>query len=66
MTPLSLYIALTPHRDWLRALPVDEQPSSYVVPYVAQQVAQCKGIAVEEVGHATSRNFETLFKGVAP
>ena len=34
------------------------------VPYVAMQVAQTKGLAVEEVAHATSRNFETLFQGV--
>ena len=35
------------------------------VPYVAQQVAQTKGLALEAVAEATSRNFETLFKGVA-
>lgn len=46
MTPLSLYLALTPHRDWLRALPVDEQPASYVVPYVAQQVEHVLGVRV--------------------
>ena len=46
MTPLSLYIALAPHRDWLRALPVDEQPESYVVPYVAQQVEHVLGVRV--------------------
>ncbi|MFT4242812.1 MAG: TatD family hydrolase [Acidovorax sp.] len=34
------------------------------VPYVARQVAATRGIAVEEVAEATSRNFETLFKGV--
>jgi TatD DNase family protein len=35
------------------------------VPYVAQQVAQTKGLTVQEVAHATSRNFENLFQGVA-
>ena len=54
----SPYLAPVPYRG------KTNNPS--FVPYVAQQVAQCKGIAVEEVGHATSRNFETLFKGVAP
>ena len=34
------------------------------VPYVAQQVAQCKGLSVQEVAEATSRNFERLFPGV--
>ena len=54
----SPYLAPVPYRG------KTNNPS--FVPYVAQQVAQCKGIAVEEVGHATSRNFETLFKGVMP
>jgi TatD DNase family protein len=36
---------------------------SYVA-YVAQQVAQLRGLPVEEVGALTSRNFETLFAGV--
>lgn len=31
------------------------------VPYVAQQLAQVRGLAVEEVARATSRNFERLF-----
>jgi TatD DNase family protein len=31
---------------------------------VARQVAQTRGIAVEAVAEATTRNFETLFKGV--
>ena len=34
------------------------------VPYVAKQVAELRGMAVEEVGALTSRNFETLFPGV--
>lgn len=35
------------------------------VPYVAQQVAQTKGLSVQEVAQATSRNFEALFKEVS-
>ncbi|RYF39531.1 MAG: DNAase, partial [Comamonadaceae bacterium] len=34
------------------------------VPYVAKQVATTKGLAIEDVARATSRNFEILFKGV--
>ena len=34
------------------------------VPYVAQQVAQVRGMAVEEVAHLTSANFNRLFSGV--
>ncbi|CAN7627483.1 TatD family hydrolase [Acidovorax sp. LjRoot117] len=52
----SPYLAPVPHRG--------KTNSPAYVPYVAQQVAQTKGIAVEEVAEATSRNFETLFKGV--
>lgn len=36
------------------------------VPYVAQQIAQLRGMAVEAVAEATSRNFEQLFTRVAP
>ena len=32
------------------------------VPYVARQIAELKGLPVEAVAQATSRNFETLFK----
>ena len=35
------------------------------VPYVAQQIAELKGLSVEAVADATSRNFETLFAGAA-
>jgi len=35
-----------------------------LVPYVARQVAETKGLTIEEVAAATSRNFDTLFKGV--
>jgi TatD DNase family protein len=34
------------------------------VPYVAQQLAQLRGMAVEEVAQATTSNFERLFQGV--
>ncbi|MDR2851778.1 MAG: TatD family hydrolase [Burkholderiaceae bacterium] len=34
------------------------------VPYVAQQIAQVRGIALDEVAYATSANFEKLFKDV--
>ena len=35
-----------------------------LVPYVARQIAELRGLAVEEVGELTSRNFEALFSGV--
>jgi len=31
------------------------------VPYVAKQMAELKGVDVEAIAFATSRNFETLF-----
>ncbi len=34
------------------------------VPYVAAQIAALRGISVEAVAHATSANFDTLFKDV--
>ena len=34
------------------------------VPYVAQQIATVRGLEVEAVAEATSRNFENLFRGV--
>jgi TatD DNase family protein len=34
------------------------------VPFVAAQLAQLRQLAVEEVAALTSRNFETLFKGI--
>ena len=36
------------------------------VPHVARQLAELKGLAVEEIAHATSRNFEALFEVNAP
>ena len=52
----SPYLAPVPYRG------KTNNPS--YVPYVAQQVAQCKGLSVQEVAEATSRNFERLFPGV--
>jgi len=34
-----------------------------LVPYVAKQIAEVRGMAVEAVGELTSRNFERLFAG---
>jgi TatD DNase family protein len=34
------------------------------VPHVARQVAETKGLALEVVAEATSRNFDRLFPGV--
>jgi TatD DNase family protein len=34
------------------------------VPFVAKQIAQIKGIPIDEVAEATSRNFDQLFKAV--
>ena len=34
------------------------------VPFVAKQIAQIKGLTVDEVAEATSRNFDQLFKAV--
>jgi TatD DNase family protein len=52
----SPYLAPVPYRG--------KTNSPAYVPHVAQQVAQTRGMAVQEVAEATSRNFETLFKGV--
>ena len=54
----SPYLAPVPYRGKVN------NPS--YVPYVAQQVAETKGVPVATVAEATSRNFETLFKGVMP
>lgn len=34
------------------------------VPYVARQIAELRGLSLEEVAEATSHNFETLFSAV--
>ncbi len=52
----SPYLAPVPYRG--------KTNSPAYVPHVAKQVALTRGMAVEEVAEATSRNFETLFKGV--
>jgi TatD DNase family protein len=52
----SPYLAPMPHRG------KTNNPS--YVPLVAQQISQVRGISVEAVAEATSRNFEHLFKGV--
>ena len=52
----SPYLAPVPYRG------KTNNPS--YVPWVAQQVASVRGMAVEDVAHITSRNFDTLFSGV--
>ncbi len=52
----SPYLAPVPYRG------KTNNPS--YVPYVAQQVAQLRGISTEEVGQITSANFDRLFAGV--
>jgi TatD DNase family protein len=50
----SPYLAPVPYRG------KTNNPS--YVPFVAQQLAELRGLAVEEIGRITSANFETLFK----
>ena len=50
----SPYLAPVPYRG--------KTNSPAYVPYVAAQIAALKGVTVEEVAQATSRNFERLFK----
>jgi TatD DNase family protein len=52
----SPYLAPMPHRG------KTNNPS--YVPLVAQQIAQVRGLRVEAVAEATSRNFERLFTGI--
>ena len=33
-----------------------------LLPWVAKQMAELKGVSVEEIGHVTTANFESLFK----
>ena len=49
----SPYLAPVPHRG--------RTNSPALVPFVAQQVAESKGLSVAEVAQATSRNFDKLF-----
>ena len=53
----SPYLAPVPYRG-------KTNNPSYVL-YVAQLIAQLKGESLEAIAHATSRNFEQLFTGVA-
>jgi TatD DNase family protein len=52
----SPYLAPAPHRG------KTNNPS--YVPFVAKQIADIKGISVDAVAEATSRNFDQLFSGV--
>ncbi|PIT80961.1 TatD family hydrolase [Limnohabitans sp. JirII-31] len=52
----SPYLAPVPHRG------KTNNPS--YVPFVAQQIAQIRGLAVEEVARITSENFDRLFSAV--
>ena len=52
----SPYLAPVPYRG------KTNNPS--YVPFVAKQIAEVRGISVEEVAAATSANFDRLFKGV--
>jgi TatD DNase family protein len=52
----SPYLAPVPHRG------KTNNPS--YVPFVAKQIAEIKGMSVDEVAEATSRNFDQLFSGV--
>jgi TatD DNase family protein len=53
----SPYLAPVPHRG------KTNNPS--YVPFVAQQIAQIRGLAVEEVARITSDNFDRLFSAVS-
>jgi TatD DNase family protein len=52
----SPYLAPVPYRG------KTNNPS--YVPFVAQQIADIKGVSVQAVAHATSENFDRLFRGV--
>jgi len=52
----SPYLAPVPYRG--------KTNSPAYVPYVAAQLAQLKGLPIEDIAQATSLNFETLFTGV--
>ncbi|WP_408595737.1 TatD family hydrolase [Limnohabitans sp.] len=54
----SPYLAPAPHRG------KTNNPS--FVPFVAQQIAQLRGLAVEDVARITSDNFDRLFSAVCP
>ena len=50
----SPYLAPVPHRG--------KTNTPAFVPFVAAQIAALKGVAVERIAEATSRNFEQLFR----
>ena len=50
----SPYLAPVPHRG--------KTNSPAYVPFVARQIAELKGVPVEAIAHATTANFERLFK----
>ncbi|WP_027015538.1 TatD family hydrolase [Comamonas composti] len=52
----SPYLAPVPYRGKIN--------SPAYVPFVARQIAEVRGMRVEEVAEVTSRNFDQLFKGV--
>lgn len=52
----SPYLAPVPHRG------KTNQPA--YVPFVAKQIAEIKGLSIEEVAHTTSHNFDQLFSAV--
>lgn len=52
----SPYLAPVPYRGKIN--------SPAYVPFVAQQIAQVRSLAVQQVAEATSANFDRLFKGV--
>jgi TatD DNase family protein len=52
----SPYLAPVPHRG--------KTNSPALVPWVARQIAELRGLEVEAVADATSRNFERLFSRV--
>lgn len=54
----SPYLAPMPYRG--------KTNSPAYVPFVARQIAQVRGLPVEEIAALTSANFNTLFKGVVP
>jgi len=52
----SPYLAPAPHRG--------KTNTPAYVPFVAQHIAELRGISVEEVAKASSENFENLFKNI--
>jgi len=52
----SPYLAPAPHRG--------KTNTPAYVPLVARQLAEIKGMSIEDIGACTTRNFETLFSGV--